>query len=46
MISAGKLSRAFLLLLPLLFFSSEISFAQDYNEDAPDVTARTARISF
>lgn len=46
MISARKLSRAILYLLPLLFFSSENIFAQNYEEDAPEVTARTARVSF
>jgi hypothetical protein len=46
MISAKKFQRVLILLLPFLFFSSENLFAQNDENDAPDVTARVARISF
>lgn len=46
MISAKKFQRVLIFLLPFLFFSSENSFAQNSDTDAPDVTARVARISF
>ena len=46
MISAKKFQRVWLFLLPFLFFSSENSFAQNNADDAPDVKARVARISF
>ena len=46
MISAKKFQRILLFLLPFLFFSSGNSFAQNSDRDAPEVTARVARISF
>ena len=46
MISAKKIRWALSLLLPFLLFSAEKTLAQNYNDDAPDVTARTARISY
>ena len=46
MISAKTIQRVLLFLLPFLFFSLENTFAQNYKDDAPDVTARVARIGF
>ncbi len=46
MIPAKRLRWMFLFLLPVWFLSSGNAFAQNTGDDAPDVTARTARISF
>ncbi|MCY7374995.1 MAG: FecR domain-containing protein [Pyrinomonadaceae bacterium] len=46
MIPAKKFRWAFLLLLPVLFLNSGNIFAQTTDDDAPDITARTARIGF
>ena len=46
MIPAKRLRWIFLFLLPVWFLSSGNAFAQNTGDDAPDVTARTARISF
>ncbi len=46
MIPARRFRWIFPLLLPFLFFSSENIVAQKTGGDAPDITARTARISY